>query len=242
MHRPLSLAILPSLLLNLLISPVFATSDASQIPMKERVYIASRVYAAFTANFAHSQGAPNVNVETAYRLYLDKALASDSRRAFSLATMEFLAAFHNGHTLLIDRELIRQPGPVPFVARLIERQWVVTASESPDLKPGDVIEKIDGRPFEQFFSEVRQYISASSEYSARHLLFSRLGDMAPYALLFPDSFELTLAKNRTVKSTGALLARFSPRQRKDIGLNQAKWLTSAFRPSSFLRTRSMLLN
>ncbi len=212
--------LLSALLLSLLCSSLLAENNTPQIPLKERVYIASRVYASLIANFAHAQGAPDVDVEAAYRLYLDKALATDNRRAFSMATMQFLATFRNTHTLLIDRELIRQPGPVPFVARFIQGQWVVTSSQAPALKPGDVIEKIDDRSFEQFFSEVRPYISASSEYSARYLLFSRLGDMAPCALLFPDSFELTLSGNRKVK-----IDRRAP-GKTSLASTEGRWLKS----------------
>ncbi len=202
--------LLLTLLLSLLCSSVLAESNTPEISLKERVYIASRVYASLIANFAHSQGAPDVDADAAYRLYLDKALPSENRKAFTLATMQFLATFHNTHTLLIDRELIGKPGPVPFVARFIQGQWVVTSSQLPDLKPGDVIEKIDGQSFEQFFSAARPYISASSEYSARYLLFARLGDMAPCALLFPDSFELTLSGSRKVKIDRRATGKASP--------------------------------
>ena len=74
-----------------------------------------------------------------------------------------------------------RPAPMPFVARTIESKWVVTASQSPDLTPGDVIEKINGIQFKQFYSEVRPYISASSEYGARNLLFSQRATSCPLA-------------------------------------------------------------
>src|SRR5262249_31635118 len=92
----------------------------------------------------------------------------------------------------------KQSGPLPFVARTVEGKWVVTESQSPALKPGDVIEKIDGKSFEQFYSEVRPYISASSEYAARNMLFSQLGDFVPFAPLLPEKFELTLSGPRSV--------------------------------------------
>jgi len=91
------------------------------------------------------------------------------------------AQAQNGHTVLIDRTLMEQTGPMPFVARTIESKWVVTASQSPDLTPGDVIEKINGIQFKQFYSEVRPYISASSEYGARNLLFSQRATSCPLA-------------------------------------------------------------
>jgi hypothetical protein len=67
---------------------------------------------------------------------------------------------------------MEQSGPLPFVARTIEGKWFITASPSPELKPSDVIEKINGIPFEQFYSQVRPYISASSEYAAPRAVFA----------------------------------------------------------------------
>ncbi len=87
---------------------------------------------------------------------------------------------------------------MPFFAKKIDGRWVVTETPCPDLKPGDVIEKIDGKPFDQFYSEARPYISASSESGARNVLFSQMEDFAPFAPLFPEKFELTLAGNRKV--------------------------------------------
>jgi carboxyl-terminal processing protease len=144
------------------------------------------------------QGAPDVDVEAAYRRYLDKVIAADTRSAFTLASMEFLASMRNGHTVFVDQELARRNGALPFTARYSGTQWIVTESQVPDLKPGDVIEKIDGRPFEQFFVEIRPHISASSDYSARHMLFVRMWDMAPFGPLFPEKFELALSGNRKV--------------------------------------------
>jgi carboxyl-terminal processing protease len=194
--RPLFIALLSCC--SFLSSSSFAASaEPSRIALKDRIYIASQIYAGL-ANFAHFQGASEVDVDSAYRAYLDKVLASDSRKDFSLASMQFLASLHNGHTVLFDRQLVRETGPLPFVAKYIRGQWVVTESLSTDLKAGDVIDKIDGRPFEEFYSQLRPYISASSESGARNVLFSQVQDFAPFAPLFPEKFQLTLSRGREI--------------------------------------------
>lgn len=104
------------------------------------------------------------------------------------------------------------------MARTVEGKWVVTESPSPDLKPGDVIEKINGIPFEQFYSKVRPYISASSEYGARNMLFSQLGDFVPFAPLFPGKFELMLSRPRTVTIDRHALPKSAPMK------TEGRWL------------------
>lgn len=203
---------------GILYPPLFAASDiTAPISLKDRVYLASRIYGSL-ANFAHFQGVPDLDVDATYRAYLDKVFACTTRKDFSLASMEFLARFQNGHTVLLDRPLMEKTGPLPFVARTVEGKWVITQSPSPDLKPGDVIEKINGIPFEQFYSEVRPYISASSEYGARNMLFSQLGDFVPFAPLFPEKFELTLSGPRTVTIDRHALPKSAPMR------TEGRWL------------------
>ena len=179
--------------------PAYAADGPdSSLTLNERVYIACRVYASLN-NFAHWQNAPNLDVDAAYRVYLAKAIASEDRKAFSLASMEFLADFKNSHTVFIDMMLAQQGGVLPFVAQSIHGQWVVTESVSPGLKEGDVIESIDGRPHSINSSRTAsRVISASSEEAGRHLLFERMTIVTPYAHLFPQQFVLTLAGGKKV--------------------------------------------
>lgn len=86
-----------------------------RLPLNERAYLASRVYASL-ANFAHGQDLKQADVDAAYRRYLDQALASDDRFAFSRASMEFLATLHNSHTNFLDIALIQQGGAFLFAA------------------------------------------------------------------------------------------------------------------------------
>ncbi len=134
-----------------------------------------------------------------YRRYLEKALASSDRFTFGRSSVEFLAAFHNGHTMVIDRELIQKGGSVPFRARFVEGKWVTVESRVESLKPGDIIETIDGKPFEEFFQEQRRYISASTERWARRALFGGVPGFALYAHLFPQQLVLGIEGGRQVK-------------------------------------------
>lgn len=178
--------------------PGFAqTSPNASLSVSDRAYMASRVYAAL-ANFAYAQDHTPAEIDAAYRGYLDKALAAADRFAFSRETMEFLAGFHNSHTMLMDVELIRQGGSLPFNAAFSRGRWVVTASSVAALAPGDVIESIDGVPFEQFFADRRRWISASTDRFARRALFGRLPGMWLLAHLFPRQFVLGLAGGRQV--------------------------------------------
>lgn len=171
---------------------------SQELPLAERAYLASRLYASL-ANFAHWQDAQGVDVEAVYRGYLEKALASSDRSAFSRASMEFLAAFRNSHTVFVDRELMQKGGALPFIARFTGGKWVITESRMGSLQPGDVIETIDGKPFEEFYQQQRRYMSASTEAWARRALFAEAPGMAPCAHLLPLEFVLGIEGGRQVK-------------------------------------------
>jgi carboxyl-terminal processing protease len=181
---------------------VALTEDARPAPLTpaERAYRASRLYAAALTYFAHWADAPDpAAIESAHRAYLEAALASEDRAAFSRASMRFLATFRNGHTLFLDRQLAMGGGALGFAAGFTGDRWVVTASRVDGLRVGDVLETIDGRPFEEFFREVRPLIAASTERWARRALFGRFGPAAVYAHLFPERFALGLAGGRRVE-------------------------------------------
>src|ERR1035441_797959 len=144
-------------------STLFAADEpSSKVPLNQRVYVAGRVYASLS-EFAHWQNVPNIDVDAAYRAYLEKAIASEDRTAFSLASMEFLAAFKNSHTLFIDMALAQKGGVLPFIAQSIHGQWVVTESMSPGLNAGDVIEAMDGRPFAKFVEDSSRACGPASQ-------------------------------------------------------------------------------
>ena len=167
------------------------------LPLDERAYLAGRVYASL-AYFAHWQDVPGIDVQAAFKGYVGKAMASEDRFVFSRAMMEFLAVFRNGHTMFLNTALIKQGGSLPFEAQFIAGKWIVTASRVAGLNPGDVIERIDERPFEQFLVECRRFIATSTEQWARRALFAKLPPFTPYAHLFPERFVLRLVAGREV--------------------------------------------
>ena len=198
----------------------FALAGGAQetLPLTERAWIAGRIYGAALQYFAHWQDVPGLDPDVAYRRYLEQVLADGNRRKFARATLEFLASFRNSHTTLIDQEMIQAHGALPFAARYLEGKWVVTESWTAGLKAGDVLERIDGETFEEFFQRHRSMLPASTEGWARRALFARLGDMAPYAYLLPDRFVLGLDGKRQVtvdRTTGTTPAK---------SMTEGRWL------------------
>jgi carboxyl-terminal processing protease len=171
----------------------------TRLTLEERAYRARRVYASALTYFAHWADAPDATaIDSAYRAYLDAALASEDRAAFTRASMRFLAVFRNGHTIFIDFGLSKQAGTLPFAARCVGGRWVVTHSQVPGLRPGDVVETIDGRPFDEFFQELAPLLSASTEPWKKRLLFMQVPGVAPFAPLLPERFVLGLAGGQRV--------------------------------------------
>lgn len=163
------------------------------IPLKDRVVVASRIYADIQIYFGHWQGVPGFDLNAEYATYLDKVLTTESRKAFDLDTMEFMAKLQNGHSGFRDPWFLDTYGQeLNFYAYPIEGKWVVTQSGLPDLKVGSLLTELDGAPFESFYERCRRYISASDERWRRRALFE-------YPYLFPESFELTLGDGRRIK-------------------------------------------
>jgi carboxyl-terminal processing protease len=172
-------------------APAQAHADG-KLSVGERVFIGSRIYSLVQLYFSGWKSLPELDLDIAYRNYLAKALATDDRREFDLATMEFVARLRNGHTVVWDSWLSKDYGqPMGFYARPLDGKWVVQTSVAPNIKPGDVLSKIDGIDAETFFRQQQKFISGSNEAAQRHNLF-----FLPY--LFPERFTLTLEDGRSV--------------------------------------------
>jgi carboxyl-terminal processing protease len=167
------------------------TDNSSKVGVEERAFTASKVGSLTQGYFFSAKDQPTAGLDASYKTYLRTALASDDRRQFDLATIEFVAQIHDGHTLFWDAELDKINQPLGFYAAPLDGYWVVQSSFVPDLKPGDVIISIDNTPTEAFFQQQQRYISASSASAQRRNLF-----LLPY--LFPKQFTLTLDGNRKV--------------------------------------------
>jgi len=127
-----------------------------------------------------------MNLDEAYKTYLDKAIAAADRHEFDLASIECVASLRSGHSGFEDNWLTEHYGqPLGFYARPIRNDWVVTESSVPILKPGDTIQRIDDTPMEEFYREKQRWLFGSSERERRQTLFLR-------RYLFPEAFTLTL--------------------------------------------------
>ena len=168
-----------------------------RLDLDRRALVASQVYASVLRHFGHWRGIPELDLDTAYQEYLHNVLADDGRRAFDLASMEFLARLHNSHSGFDDRWLRERFGQMlGFYGYPIDGQWTITATSLPGLKVGDVIRSIDGRDFEQFYRQNNRYLPASDERWARRSFFE-------HTYLFPPTFTLGLADGRHVRVTRA---------------------------------------
>lgn len=169
-----------------------ATADA-KLGTDERVFTASKVYSQLQLYASSAKGVSDLSLDASYKSYLRTVLATDDRRQFDLATIEFVAQLHNGHTFFWDAWLDKSnQHPLGFYAAPLDGKWVVRSSVQAGLEPGDIIASIDKTPIEIFSQQQQRYISASSTTAQRHNLF-----LFPY--LFPEQFTLTLEDGRKVE-------------------------------------------
>lgn len=170
-----------------------AALQPDTVPIARRAWVASKLYSSIQSYFGHWEAVPDLNLDGAYREYLDAVLRADSRFAFDLATMEFMALLKNGHSGFTDRWLFDVGGgPVGFEARRTGEGWVVYKSRLDSLEPGDLIRTIDGEPAEDFVQGRLRYVPASSERAAIRRLWIR-------NYLFPESFTVELEDGRRVE-------------------------------------------
>lgn len=180
------------LLLILFIATVtFAqTNNAPNLNVEDRAFMASKVSSLVQGKFVLVTD-PILSLDTTYRTYLQRALTSADRRQFDLATIEFVAQFHNGHTFFWDATLDKSNQALSFNAAPLDGYWVIQSSSVAGLQPGDIIVSIDNTTVEVFFQQKQRYISASSVAAQRNNLF-----LFPY--LFPEQFTLTIDGDRKV--------------------------------------------
>lgn len=167
--------------------------QADTLPLARRAWIAAKVYESVQLYFGHWQGVPTLNLDSAYRAYLDEALATADRRAFDLASLAFFAKLQNGHTDFSDSWLWQHYGqPLGFDVSRLGEEWVVRDSRTDGLRPGDVIRAVDGTPIDEFLRPRLRYAAGSSPSSRLRRVF-----WSPF--LFPATFTLTLGDGRSVR-------------------------------------------
>ena len=174
----------------LVISPLaHPQSPTATISLEDRVQMATQIYHIISTFFP---GLSQKKFDADYAEYLLTILHSDDRRKFDLASMEFVARLHDGHSWFYDNWLDQTTAqPNGFIAYPIEGKWTVVRSNLDSVKVGDVITAIDATSIERFFALNRKYVSASSDRDAGVSFFDT-------PVIFPGKFTLTLADGRTI--------------------------------------------
>jgi len=222
-----------ALLLALAAAPAFSADSPSSatLSLADRVVMASQLYSAVQMYFGHWKGVPALDLDKEYGRYVQQVIASDSRRDFDLASMEFLAALQNGHSGFSDKWLRDEFGQMlGFYAYPIDAEWVVTRSSLAELPVGEAIAAMNDEPFDAFYQRNAKYISASDERWRRRSFFEK-------TFLFPPSFTVTLKSGRKVSVTrkgafqwpGAEVRSNETSQRDGVSILRIP----AFMPSSF---------
>ena len=167
---------------------LFAQSSTS-ISLQERVMMASRIYHVVSTFFP---GLSQDKFDAAYEKYLSTILRTEDRRAFDLASMEFVADLHDGHTWFYDKWLDQNHGaPIGILAYPVSGKWTVVRSQLDSIHVGDVIASVDDASADEWFVRNRRYLSASSDRDASVSFFDT-------PALFPGQFTITLGDGRKV--------------------------------------------
>jgi carboxyl-terminal processing protease len=161
------------------------------ISARDKLWIASKIYASIESRFGHWQAIPGFDLDKAYQEYLDEIAGTTSRREFDLATIAFVAKLRNGHSTFSDQWLGARSQLPGFYLGLEGGQWVVKRSGRAGLEPGDVVISIAGKPTGQFVAERMKYIAASSEFARRTGVFF-------FSPVWPAQFDVELADGRRV--------------------------------------------
>jgi carboxyl-terminal processing protease len=203
-------AILPVLLAFLTPGPVQSQSS-NAIPLEDRVMMASRIYRVVSTFFP---GLAQEKFDAAYAGYVRTILSISDRREFDLASMEFVADLHDGHSWFYDRWLDQTYAqPTGFLAYPLAGKWTVVHSALDSVKIGDVIASIDASSIEDFVTRNRKYVSASSDRDAGVSFFDT-------PVIFPEKFILTLADGRKV----SIDRKNDKKQREPPLKTEARWL------------------
>jgi carboxyl-terminal processing protease len=161
----------------------------STISLEDRVRMATQVYHIIRTFFP---GLSAEKFDSDYTKYLRVILSSDDRREFDLASMEFVARLHDGHSWFYDNWLDQTTAqPNGFIAYPLAGKWTIVRSSLDSVKVGDVVAAIDATSIEDFFARNRKYVSASSDRDAGVSFFDT-------PVIFPEKYTLTLADGRKI--------------------------------------------
>lgn len=164
----------------------------SNLTINDRLFIFSKTYSSINKYFSGWQSIPEFDIDNIYERYIDKILKTEDRRSFGLLMMEFLSNLKSGITSYNDSFISNNYNTsLGFDFDFYDGKWIILNSKNDNLNNYDVISKIDGKDFENFFKKNCKYICASSEKEARSKFSS-------YTLLFPKNFILTLSEGKNI--------------------------------------------
>jgi len=178
--------------------------------MADRAYIAARIYSLVQSDFAHWEQVASYDFDTAFKNYLRASLAAPTRRDFLDATRRLLAGLQNDHTHLTDLASLGKPSTTGFTARKLDGAWVVVTTSRADLRAGDVIARVDGKPVEQWAQPVYPLMDKTNQREKTLSLFGS----PPADQILPYLFALTLKDGRQVTVDRTQLETSSPIEAK----------------------------
>ena len=145
--------------------------------------------------------------------FLPKMAHAENAHDYHLAVAEMVAHVHDTHCFMNSSELMLFYGAAapPVELRWIENQPVVTRvlDQSADVRPGDILTKIDGEPYQRRSDDLSKHISASTTQSMMRQVMSWLlrgpsGSMVRLTIRRGDDAE------RDVPLTRKSEVRFNP--------------------------------
>src|SRR5512133_101415 len=142
------LGLLATLLIAIGVRAQFSTTplvpSSAAIDLQERVMMALQIYHVISTFFP---GLSQEKFDAAYRQYLATILRTEDRREFDLASLEFVADLHDGHSWFYDKWLDQTYAqPIGFLAYPLLGKWTVVRSVVDSVRVGDVITAVDGSP------------------------------------------------------------------------------------------------
>lgn len=141
----------------------------------------------------------NVDWSDAFRRAAAKCFTDRSDWDFLITLREMTAKLKDGHVRVNSKASKSYVPPISW--EFIEGKLVITGvySEDIQLKPGDVVDKIDGQDPESYFNVVRSRISAATDgwMKGRANYESLQGDKDSKLLLVVEKREVELVRNMT---------------------------------------------
>jgi carboxyl-terminal processing protease len=146
-----------------------ATAQEAQPPdltAAEKVYGLSTIWSEAKHHFPFFDQVPDLDWDAAYREYLDRVLATTSKRDYYRELSKFIALLQDGHSdISFPRDVLGTVAYSPLaVASIGERVYVVNILEplAAEIPPGSEIVAVEGTPLRRYFEERLLPVIASS--------------------------------------------------------------------------------